>query len=63
MPSRNPDLRFTLTNLFVIVALLAVALSAALITGSIALSIHLSLVVIGWIMYRFMQARQSRLAG
>jgi hypothetical protein len=61
MPDRVENLRFTLKHLFIIVALLAVALSAARITGSIALSIHLTLLVIGWIMYRFMCAHLAGL--
>ena len=61
MPDRNTDLRFTLKHLFIVVALLAGALSAGRVTGSVAISIHLTLLVIGWIMYRFMYAHLAGL--
>src|SRR5262249_2889768 len=61
MPNRNENLRFTLKHLFILVALLAVALSAGRVTGSIALSVHLMLLVVGWIMYRFFLANLTAL--
>src|SRR5262245_4783134 len=61
MPDRNENLRFTLKHLFILVALLAVALSAGRATGSIALSVHLMLLVAGWVMYRFLNANLAGL--
>jgi hypothetical protein len=61
MPDQNENLRFNLKHVFVLVALLAAALSAGRITGSPAMSIHLTLLVVGWIMYQFMHARLAGL--
>lgn len=58
---RNENLRFTLKHLFVVVALLAVALTAGRVTGSIVISIQLLVLVIGWIMHRFMHAHLGAL--
>jgi hypothetical protein len=57
MTNRNENLRFTLKHLLILVALLAAALCAGRITGSPAMSIHSMLLVVGWVMYRFMHAR------
>jgi len=51
MTDRNENLRFTLRHLFVVTALSAMALAAGRVTGSPALTIHLTLVVVGWLIY------------
>ena len=61
MLDRNENLRFTLRHLFILVSLLAAALSAGRATGSVALSIHLMLLIVGWVMYRFLHANLAGL--
>src|SRR5262245_10658717 len=56
MPDRNHNLRFTLKHLFLLVTLFAAALFVGRAAGSVALSIHLLLLILGWAFHRFLQA-------
>ena len=53
---RNENLRFTLRDLFILVTLIAVIFATGRSTGTYAMSVHLTMLVIGWIMHRFIHA-------
>lgn len=56
MPDRNETLRFTLRNLLIVTGLLAAALSVGHWTNSPLLSVHLTLLVLGWVAFKFLHA-------
>jgi hypothetical protein len=54
MNDRNESLRFTLRNLLVVTGLLAASLSVGHWTDSPLWSVHFTLLVVGWVLYRFL---------